>query len=443
LSTLRQHQTLGPYRPVSQGHPLPFRLPYTGLWAINGNMPVGLITTALFVLTLVQVSTGWTRTITVKRGNDFQSVIDNASDGDTLFLAARSFQAKPVSFVEELCGNCLETQSPVPASYGFIVKGKGLTIVGRSRTSTRLVTGAGYGLYFVNSPKSTVTNLTITGGRRDVDGNATDAAIVVRNSRVIIEEVDIRDNDHRIDTVVVGIGGVFGREGADIVIRNCTISNNGWDGVALYRGATAVVADCLIEDGRGAGIGVTWDATCTAYRNEIRGFWKGIGAFGSSWVVARNNLVRENLGWGIIATGKSFMDISNNVVFHNGNCGIAHWSTECRGRIVNNIITDNGWRKEWVCPCVGVWNNGDWAKWYFAHNIVFNNKEGEYRDIFDQTGINANLTVDPRFVGDDDFHLLSDSPGLNAGDSTIYDINGSASDIGLYGGPQASLRLAH
>lgn len=401
-------------------------------------MPVRFIKLAIVALTLTMASTGWSRTITVRPGNDLQSVIDSAADGDTLLLAAQSFEAMPVTFVEELCGNCLETQTPVPASYGFIVKDKSLTIVGRSRTSTRLVTMAGYGLYFVNSRKSMVSNLTITGGRRDADGNATDAAIVVRSSRVIIEDVDIRDNDHRIDTVVVGIGGIFGREGADIVIRNCTISNNGWDGVALYRGATAVVVDCLIEDGRGAGIGVTWDATCIAYRNEIRGYWKGIGAFGSSWVIARNNLVHDNLGWGLIATGKSFMDITNNVVYHNGNCGIAPWSTECRGRIVNNIIVDNGWRKEWVCPCVGVWNNGDWAKWYFAHNIVWNNKEGEYKEILDQTGLNANLSVDPLFAGENDFHLLPGSPGVNAGDSTIFDIDGSVSDIGLHGGPQAS-----
>ena len=67
----------------------------------------------------------------------------------------------------------------------------------------------------------------------------------------------------------------------------------------------------------------------------------------------------------------------NNVVHHNGNCGIAPWSTESRGRIVNNIVTQNGWRDQWVCPCVGIWNYGDWAKWRFANNIVFGNRDGD------------------------------------------------------------------
>ncbi|HWR83242.1 MAG TPA: right-handed parallel beta-helix repeat-containing protein, partial [Candidatus Deferrimicrobium sp.] len=213
--------------------------------------------------------------------------------------------------------------------------------------------------------------------------------------------------------------------------------NNGWDGVALYRGAWATITDCLIKDGRGAGIGVTWDATCIAYRNEITGYWKGIGAFGTSWVIARNNLVHDNLGWGIIATGRAHMDMTNNVVSHNGNCGIAPWSTESRGRIVNNIVVDNGWREQWVCPCVGVWNYGDWAKWEFAYNIVWGNDSGEYRDIWDQTGLNGNRSEDPKLVGNGDYHLLPDSPARHAGDTLIRNPDGSVSDIGLYGGPQA------
>ena len=106
-------------------------------------------------------------------------------------------------------------------------------------------------------------------------------------------------------------------------ISECNIIGNTWDGVALYRGAIATVSDCHIKDGRGVGIGVTWDASCNAFRNEVTGYWKGIGSFGTSNVTARNNLVHRNLGWGIIATGESNMEATNNVVYHNGNCGIA------------------------------------------------------------------------------------------------------------------------
>lgn len=377
-------------------------------------------------------------TLIVERGNDLQSVIDYAKTGDTIIVGTKEFVARPTEFVDSLCGNCEDPQTPVPASYGFLIKGKSLVLVGQDRQQSILITNAGYGLFIVDCPEIEIRNITVTGGKRDPDGNATDAAIVVRNSKVILSELDIVNNDHRLDSVVVGIGGVFGREGANIDLSHSLIQNGGWDGVALYRGAMATISDCRISEGRGAGIGVTWDASAVAYRNEISGFWKGIGAFGTSWLIARNNLVHDNLGWGMVATGASFMDMSNNVVHHNGNCGIAPWSTESRGRIVNNIITENGWRNQWVCPCVGVWNYGDWAKWNFSYNIVWNNKEGEYQDIWDQTGLNGNLSVDPLFTADGAFHLQPDSPGRHAGDSLIYNLDGSISHIGLSGGPQAA-----
>ena len=395
--------------------------------------------TAISILLLCRFC--FAATQSVEKDDNLQSVLDMALDGDTIVLSADTFQADPVVFTEPLCGNCLDPKTPVNATIGFMVKDKSLVIMGIDRSASILETLAGYGLYFENSPNSIVKYLTITGGRRDGNGNATDAAIVVRNSRVLIEEVDIRDNNHRHSdtTVVVGIGGVFGREGADIVIRNCNIINCGWDGVALYRGATALITDCIIKDGRGAGIGVTWDATCVAYRNDVSGYWKGIGAFGTSWVIARNNTVHDNLGWGMIATGQSYMDITNNVVFHNGNCGIAPWGTDSRGKIVNNIVSDNGWRKEWVCPCVGIWNGGDWAKWQFANNIVWNNKAGNYQDIFDQSDLNGNISIDPKLMLDLDYKPKKDSPAWKAGDSTIYNPDGTASHIGTYGGPQAKI----
>ena len=391
----------------------------------------------MLLCSLLLASAGSAATLTVERGSDLQSVIDFASDGDTLLLGSKEFRARPRPLIDSLCGNCPNARTEVPASYGFIIRGKSLVVIGADREQTRLVTNAGYGLYIDNSANSLIMNLTVTGGRRDSSGSATDAGVVIRRSNVCLTSCDIRDNTHQLDTLVVGIGGVIGREGAELIVRDCRIVNNGWDGVALYRGASAIVTDCVIDTGRGAGIGVTWDATCQAYRNEISGFWKGIGAFGTSWVVARNNLVHDNLGWGIIATGQSFMDITNNVVHHNGNCGVAPWSTESRGRIINNIISANGWRDKWVCPCVGVWNYGDWAKWQFAHNIVWGNEAGDYEDIWDQTGLNGNLCQDPKFVGEGDFHLMDDSPAIHTGDSLIFNVDGTVSHIGLYGGPQA------
>ncbi|MBD3331314.1 hypothetical protein GF356_00570 [candidate division GN15 bacterium] len=394
-------------------------------------------TLLVLVLSLTGLKPGEAAVWDVAAADNLQQTIDRAADGDTLRLAAADYIARPQELVEPLCGNCLDPQTEVTATTGFVISGKGLVLVGSGAESTRLLTRAGYGVYIEDSENTELRHLTVTDGRRDPDGRATDAGIVVRRSRVLIEDCQISGNRHRLDTVVVGIGGVFGREGADIELRNCRIIDNGWDGVALYRGASAHVSDCLIQDGRGAGIGVTWDATCVAYRNEIAGYWKGIGAFGTSWVIARNNLVHDNLGWGMIATGQSYMDIANNIVYRNGNCGVAPWSTESFGRMVNNIIVGNGWRDQWVCPCVGVWNYGDWAKWDFSNNLVWDNVAGNYEAIWDQTGLHGNLSVDPEFLGPDDVRPAPESPTRHAGDSAIYNPDGSISHLGVYGGPQA------
>jgi hypothetical protein len=367
--------------------------------------------------------------------SDLQAAIDQAADGDTLMISAGVFTAEPAPFIEELCGNCAEHRTRVTASRGFLIEGKALHIVGSGSEITVLITNAGYGILFLNSRGSTLLNVTITGGKRDRDGNATDAAIVAKFSTVTIQNAHIRDNTHRIDSVVVGIGGIFGREDSELFIHGNEINNNGWDGIALYRGAHAYIADNVIENGRGAGIGITWDATADVLRNRISGYWKGIGTFGDSKAVVSNNLVKDCLGWGIIATGRSYLDAVNNNVIHNGNCGVAIWSEECRGRFLNNIIVENGWKEQWVAPRVGFWDNGDLDNFIIECNDFWNNVEGNYGDMDDITGVNGNISLDPRFMSASDYRLQQTSPCRDSGSNAISEGDGSVSDMGMYGGP--------
>jgi poly-gamma-glutamate synthesis protein (capsule biosynthesis protein) len=366
---------------------------------------------------------------------DLQTAFDSATEGDRILILPGTYQAHPDSYPEELCGNCEQHRTHVQATRGFLIKDKAIEIIGSGTDSTILVTKAGYGVLFENSLGSLISNLTITGGVRDPDGMATDAGVVAKYSRVTVENCRISDNTHQLEDVVVGIGGIFGRENSELFILNNVIENNGWDGVALYRGATAYIADNSICEGRGAGIGITWDATATVYRNRISGDWKGIGTFGDSRAIVRNNAVYDNLGWGIVATGNSFMEASNNVVTRNGNCGFAPWSETARGTFINNIVTENGWREEWVCPCVGIWMNGRPENFVISHNLVWGNQEGDYRDMEDLTGENGNISADPMFRGKIDFHLLPGSPAIDSGDSVFTDPDGGPSDLGIYGGP--------
>ena len=376
---------------------------------------------------------------------DLQRSIDLASDKDTIKIRPGQYVASPSEYIEDLCGNCENHKTEVKATTGFYIHNKSLILIGSGPDQTILSTQAGYGILFDHSRGSLIKNLRITDGIRDPDGNATDAGIVTKFSAVTITEVEIVDNTHQVEGVVVGIGGIFGRENSELFITNNVIVNNGWDGVALYRGATAYIADNVIRQGRGAGIGITWDAVATVYRNKISEYWKGIGSFGDSKAVVRNNLVYDNLGWGIIATGSSTMDASNNIIYHNGNCGFAIWGKDAKGRATNNIIAKNGWRKEWVCPCVGIWSAEENANFEISYNDIWENQAGNYRDLPDLTGKNGNISLDPKFStvggsasgGEDDFRLKSDSPLIDKGNPLLTEPDGTISDLGIFGGPNS------
>ena len=367
---------------------------------------------------------------------DLQYAIDKCSDGDTLIILPGEYRAETRNFLEDLGGNTEIHATLVNATRGFLVEGKKLVMMGAGADEVKLITGAGYGVLFLNSRGSVLTGVSITGGVRDPDGNATDAGVVVKFSSVTITGCEIIDNTHQLDSVVVGIGGIMGREGSCLVITGNTIQNNGWDGIALYRGAEAYISDNSIKKGRGAGIGITWDATAVITGNEIAEYWKGIGSFGDSRVIVRNNLVRDCLGWGIVAAGSSYLDAVNNVVYHNGNCGLASWGEHSSGRFSNNVVALNGWKEEWVAPGVGLQNFGGYENFQISFNNIWSNESGNYGGMPDLTGVDGNISVNPMFVDSviGDFRLQLDSPCLGSGDPAISHPNGGNSDMGIYSG---------
>ncbi|MBI5060651.1 right-handed parallel beta-helix repeat-containing protein [candidate division KSB1 bacterium] len=366
---------------------------------------------------------------------DLQSAFDSAGAGDTLVIAPGRYEASPQPYSEETCGNCREHRTRVQATVGFRIADKPLRVQGAPDGSTVLVANAGYGLFLLNARGIVIENLTVTGGARDRDGSATDAAIVIKHSTAKIHRCTLRGNTHYFDSTIVGIGGIMIREGSEAWITQCRIIDNSWDGIALYRGATAMISDCVIDSGRGAGIGVTWDATATCLRNRISHYWKGLGSFGTSTVIARNNLIRDNLGWGLIASGESTMIAEQNTVVQNGNCGIAIWNHGARGRIVNNISAGNGWRKQWVCPCVGFMNqeSDTSGAWVVRNNLLWSNAAGNVLG----HDASAFLVADPMFADTVDFRLLPDSPALTAGDTLFTNADGTPAALGIWGGPAA------
>ena len=299
-------------------------------------------------------------------GRSFLQLILERVDGPTvLTLTAGRYVLEPTSFTDSTCGNCEDPNTPVLATYGLRLSGQGIELVGVSPDSVIIHTNAGYGIFFDGCSGCALRGVTVTGGTRDADGRATDAAIVVKHSSVTIDRCSLLDNIGDSATVaetVVGIAGIVGREESEIDITNCRIVRNSWDGIALYRGARAVIRHNTIDGvdlarggqvggGRGVGIGMTWDARATVEGNLVRRYWKGIGVFVDARATIRYNIVEDMLTWGIALwgaeAGSAAARLEENVVYRTGACGAmidrrTNGGADPPGYFRNNLIVETG-----------------------------------------------------------------------------------------------------
>jgi hypothetical protein len=354
---------------------------------------------------------------------------------DTILqLLPGHYELRAVAFTDSTCGNCEDPETHVSATLGLRLSGRRIALEGRGAADSVMVhTRAGYGILFENCEECRIANLTLTDGLRDSDGNATDAAIVVRNSSVDIEACRIVDNigdSTAVSEVVVGIIGVAGREGSRMRIVGNHILRNSWDGIALYRGAQATIEDNVIDGvdkarggriggGRGVGIGVTWDARATIRRNRVTRYWKGIGVFVDAQADVSENVVEEVLTWGIAywdaGKGRPVARIESNVVYDTGACGIsitrATSGSPAPGYCLANVVLRTGQNPKYddpdyyctQCPiAVEAQPNG----FTVADNLLFDNRRAPTTRVGDAiAGAGSTRVVDlvNRDLKDGDF----------------------------------------
>ncbi|MCA9727835.1 MAG: right-handed parallel beta-helix repeat-containing protein, partial [Candidatus Eisenbacteria bacterium] len=254
-------------------------------------------------------------------------------------LAGGHHWLTPQEYLDPTCGNCEDAATAVPATLGIRLAGRHVRLTGAPDHTSIVHTRSGYGILVQDCDECAVTGLLVTGGVRDPDGRATDAAIVVQRSSLLVRDNILRDNIGDAGTlaeVVVGVMGVTGREGSRLRLEGNRILRNSWDGVALYRDAEATIVDNVIDGidlalgrdaggGRGVGIGLTWNARATVRGNRITRYWKGIGVFVDAQAVVENNVVEGVATWGLslwdAGRGRPHADFRGNVVDSTGACG--------------------------------------------------------------------------------------------------------------------------
>ncbi len=300
-----------------------------------------------------------------------QAVLSGKVDSLEIYLQPGDYYLSPTSITDSTCGNCEEPNQFVPATAGLEISGSYVRITGPENRSAVIHTNAGYGIYFNHCKRGIIENLSVTGGIRDPDGNATDAAIVVKNSAVTIRNNHIYGNIGDSAIVVkniVGVMGICGRENSDLTITDNEIIGNSWDGIALYRDASATIIGNLIDGvdkasskvaggGRGVAVGITWNARATIDGNLVKRYWKGIGIFVDANVTARNNIIEDLLTWGIAywdaERGKPVGIIENNIIYSTGACGVSITRSQPGpnpGHLIGNVIVRTAQNPKYDAP---------------------------------------------------------------------------------------------
>ena len=300
-----------------------------------------------------------------------QAVLSGKVDSLEIYLQPGDYYLSPTSITDSTCGNCEEPNQFVTATAGLEISGSYVRITGPEDRSAVIHTNAGYGIYFNHCKRGIIENLSVTGGIRDPDGNATDAAIVVKNSTVTIRNNYIYGNIGDSAIVVkniIGVMGICGRENSDLTITDNEIIGNSWDGIALYRDATATIIGNLIDGvdkasskvaggGRGVAVGITWNARATIDGNLVKRYWKGIGIFVDANVTARNNIIEDILTWGIAywdaERGKPVGIIENNIIYSTGACGVSITRSQPGpnpGHLIGNVIVRTAQNPKYDAP---------------------------------------------------------------------------------------------
>jgi putative cofactor-binding repeat protein len=289
-------------------------------------------------------------------------------------------------------------------TYGIEIRGDSVSIIGPDDRSAVIYTHAGYGLYLNGCRDCALERLSITGGARDPDGRATDAAVVVREGTVVIRGNRIFDNigdSTVVALTIVGIVGICGRENARMSIEGNEIVRNSWDGIALYRDASAVITGNVVDGvdkargsriggGRGVAIGLTWNAFADVRGNLVKRYWKGIGVFVDAWGCVQDNVIEDIIAWGIAYwdadKGKPVGFFEDNVIYGTGACGA---SITCRQtvaptlecRFVRNVVTKTGQDPkyddpEYYCYQTALALHAVPEGFVIADNLFYNNRRG-------------------------------------------------------------------
>jgi parallel beta-helix repeat protein len=229
-------------------------------------------------------------------------------------------------------------------------------------------------------------------------------------------------------------------EGQGSVVSGFTITNGksvGITGAGIDISASSpVIRNNVIRNNQGWGIGTHGASNPLIQENSIHDNSGGIEIWASQPHIT-GNFIENNSGYGIETANTRTFTILNNIIAENGHNGVDFGIPSGSSGsvvIINNTITANS--------AAGIYGNRD-TNLTISNNIVTNNQDcgiffdtsynwgtpnSNYNDVWDNGGGNYcelaasgtdDISADPLFVdpANGDYHLWPNSPCIDAGTS--------------------------
>lgn len=221
------------------------------------------------------------------------------------------------------------------------------------------------------------------------------------------------------------------------VIERCIIQNHHF-GVNSYAASTDIL-DNVFRENNPLAIGA--GGYSRVFRNVVFGDNSGgtdheYGLFARGHTVASNNVFANCIEAVNCGGSEDSVAIRNNVitaigdVYDHPQIGIRISHNGDPAIIENNIIAFCSYSGIFVSSSSSSIPNG----YLIAYNNVSMNGQN-YSGIPDLTNQQGNISSNPLFCDNDNqFYLASDSPCIDAGLPSVKDLDGSRSDLGMFGG---------
>ncbi|HSL89470.1 MAG TPA: hypothetical protein VK870_09220 [Ignavibacteriaceae bacterium] len=304
--------------------------------------------------------------------------------------------------------------------YENLVINTSISLIGLSMDST-IIDGRGLGDFTIlNNEPLKIENFNIIGKGENTVGTRCIQFynfLEIKNCKIIETEL--------------GLGSV----GSDIVAES-VLMDKIKGGFSLFGNSNNYISKCIVllnqQNSIGIGVGFAPNGTYFITNNIIiftgtnpQGTRIGISVGAPGSVHIYNNLIS---GFGAIYfdTVIDTAFVKNNVLIHGA--GISSSGNKV---YTNNLALANNYFG--IDQIGGGFIDSD-------YNLFWNN----VFDFFNTTNYgDSDIVADPMFIKDTlpnpqldfDYHLQAFSPGIDAGDPNILDVDDSRSDIGLYGGP--------